>query len=42
MVKFKGYLSRCKYIPMLEEYEILEIFDIYEPDLSSMDMKVVD
>lgn len=23
LVKFKSYLAKCKYIPMLEEYEIL-------------------
>lgn len=41
LVKFKNYISKCKYIPMLEEFEIIDVLDEYEPDLTSISVKVL-
>lgn len=41
LVAFKKYISKCKYVPMLEEYDILELYDRNQPDLASIEMKVL-
>lgn len=42
LAKFKKYLFKCKYIPMLEEYQILELFERFQPDLAEISHKVLD
>ena len=42
LANFKRYIFKCPYIPMLEEFEILEVFDLFEPDLSEINKKVLE
>lgn len=41
-VRFKRYISKCKYIPMLEEFQIIDIFNEFEPDLTSINFDILD
>lgn len=36
---FKRYIAKCSYVPMLEEFEILEVFSEFEPDLAEISMQ---
>ena len=37
-VKFKRYVGNCRYVPMLEEFQIIDIFNAFEPDLASLNI----
>ena len=36
LVDFKKYIHRCTYIPMLEEFKIIDVLDELEPNLTGI------
>ena len=38
----KRYIHKCAYVPMLEEFKIIDVFEDLEPNLTSIKMNVLD